>query len=227
MKNVIRPKYIPSGQRGTIKPTQPDDPLDGRLIDQQWFNLKWFVAKARSRPAGSVRRYFDRDDERQITEADSAYIALNTLGVPTFIVEEWVKVRGSKGNNGNNGRRRYKRVPVFPGFVFIAIKDEPALEHVHNCRHIDKLLGYGIEPHQVPLSAMLMLFTYHNQHVGKPKTNQENFKPGDIIEVLDGPWQFFEAIVNRQKSDERIEILLEMFGTHRPVEISLDSIQKI
>ncbi len=55
----------------------------------------------------------------------------------------------------------------------------------------------------------------------------EPLKAGESVSVTDGPFVQFDGQVNRLINAERIEIVLEILGSKRPVEISVDKLRRL
>jgi len=76
---------------------------------------------------------------------------------------------------------------------------------------------------KVPNSVVAFIKT--NQHITADKLNNLNkFKPGDKVQISDGPFQDYTAIFKYYKSDERIILLMNLLGHEQSLSIKKESV---
>jgi transcriptional antiterminator NusG len=137
--------------------------------------------------------------------------------VPT---EEVVEMRAGK-------KRRSER-KFFPGYVLVQMELDD--ETWHLVKETPKVLGFigGKADTPAPISdaeahAILQRIQAGSEHV-TPKTV---FEPGELVRVIDGPFNDFSGVVeevNYEKS--RLHVAVTIFGRSTPVELAFDQVEK-
>jgi transcriptional antiterminator NusG len=162
--------------------------------------------------------------EKQVMRALAERIELSGFGdrfgevlVPT---EEVVEMRAGK-------KRRSER-KFFPGYVLVQMELDD--ETWHLVKETPKVLGFigGKADSPAPISdaeanAILQRIQAGSEHV-TPKTV---FEPGELVRVIDGPFNDFSGVVeevNYEKS--RLHVAVTIFGRSTPVELAFDQVEK-
>lgn len=184
-------------------------------IDNQWIELKWFIALVR--PTRVV--------PRQQREDVKALEAMQAMGIPAW----YPTGKRRQIKSGPDGKRRMQTYLLFPGYLFVA--HVPDFARILNIRHITGMLGYetggSYVPSRVPGYAMQALFAGEEIRQRRIDVESEPLKSGESVSVIDGPFAHFDGQVNRLINAERIEIVLEILGSRRPVEISVDKLRRL
>lgn len=127
------------------------------------------------------------------------------------------------------GGRWHDRVePLFPRYLFL--RGEPGVDDfskVRSTRGVSDFVRFGPEPAMVPEEVIQFLQDSADpetgiHHLGK----RSQFKPGDRVHVLDGPFAGLEGILLKEKGEERVLVLLSIMGGHRNVAISTQSLTR-
>jgi transcriptional antiterminator NusG len=162
--------------------------------------------------------------EKQVVRALTERIELSGIGerfgevlVPT---EEVVEMRAGK-------KRRSER-KFFPGYVLVEMELDD--ETWHLVKETPKVLGFigGKADKPAPITdaeagAILQRVQAGSEHV-TPKTV---FEPGELVRVIDGPFNDFNGVVeevNYEKS--RLHVAVSIFGRSTPVELGFDQVEK-
>ncbi|MFK5997220.1 MAG: transcriptional activator RfaH [Rhodobacterales bacterium] len=112
------------------------------------------------------------------------------------------------------------RQPLFPGYIFIGL--DPATAPwcaVNSTYGVTRLVSFGTDsPMPVPLSLVerLQMRCDEDGLLLPPKT----LKKGDRIEILSGPFADFVTTIENIEPDQRIWVLLDLFG--RPTRVTVD-----
>jgi transcriptional antiterminator NusG len=133
-----------------------------------------------------------------------------------------------------NGQARTVKRNRFPGYVLVRMDMSDASWSA--VRHTPSVTGFVGHAHQpLPLSldeveTWLAPTLAEPKKVGEQKTPVEvvDFRVGDSVMVIDGPFATLHATINEINADsQRVKGLVEIFGRETPVELSFSQIQKL
>ncbi len=137
--------------------------------------------------------------------------------VPT---EEVVEIRG--------GQKRKSERKFFPGYVLVQM--ELSDDTWHLVKETPRVMGFigGKADKPAPITdreAELILARIHDsEDAPKPKTV---FEPGEVVRVIDGPFNDFNAIVEEVNYDKnRLKVAVTIFGRSTPVELDFIQVEK-
>jgi transcription antitermination factor NusG len=124
---------------------------------------------------------------------------------------------------------REKIEPLFPGYSFVRFNVE--LDPWHD---IFKLVGvYGIHcannmPKPMPdgFIAGLMAKEVNGAIPGDTPVHELPFRAGEIARMKDGPFVGFTGPIDRVDESGRISLMLTMLGSVRPVETTVEHLEK-
>lgn len=121
-----------------------------------------------------------------------------------------------------NGKRKTVEKKIYPGYVLVEmIVTDDSWYVVRNTPNVTGFIGLGVRP--TPMSQVEIDRIQKRMGVEEPKYKIE-FKPGDLVRIIDGPLKGFEAKVTDIDEDKgKIKVLVSMFGRETPV--NLDSLQ--
>lgn len=162
--------------------------------------------------------------EKQVMRAICERIEISGLGdyfgeviVPS---EEVVEMRAGK-------KRRSER-KFFPGYVLVEMELNDDTWHM--VKETPRVMGFigGKADHPAPISdqeatAILQRVQAGTEHA-TPKTV---FEPGELVRVVDGPFNDFSGVVeevNYEKS--RLHVAVTIFGRSTPVELDFGQVVK-
>ena len=137
--------------------------------------------------------------------------------VPT---EEVTEMRG-----GNQYRSERK---FFPGYVLVQM--EMTDESWHLVKEVPKMIGFigGTEDRPAPITdaeaAAILQRVQDGTAKPKPKVMYE---PGEIIRVIEGPFNDFDGVVEQVDYDKsRMKVSVSIFGRSTPVELEFGQVKK-
>ncbi|WP_372628222.1 transcription/translation regulatory transformer protein RfaH [Arsukibacterium sp.] len=113
--------------------------------------------------------------------------------------------------------------PMFPRYLFLQISSEQLnLSSIRSTRGISDFVRFGQQLAQVPagLIASLNLQQLAQQ---QQENNNQPFKAGDPLTVLNGPFSGIEAVYQLAEGDKRSVVLLNLLGQW--VKTSMDNQQ--
>ncbi len=157
---------------------------------------------------------------------------IQSLNMEEFIYE--VVVPQEEVAEIKNGQRRMVRRTVLPGYVLVRM--DLTDESWSAVRHTPSVTGFVGHAHQpVPLGldeveGMLAPVVVETAEPDKKKKKAEvlDFRVGDSVMVVDGPFATLHATITELNPDaQRVKALVEIFGRETPVELSFTQIQRV
>ena len=137
--------------------------------------------------------------------------------VPT---EEVVEIRG--------GQKRKSERKFFPGYVLVQM--ELSDDTWHLIKETPRVMGFigGKADKPAPITereANAILARVHDsEEKPRPKTL---FEPGEVIRVIDGPFNDFNATVEEVNYDKsKLRVAVTIFGRSTPVELDFTQVEK-
>lgn len=137
--------------------------------------------------------------------------------VPT---EDVVEMRG--------GQKRKSERKFFPGYVLVQM--ELTDESWHLVKETPRVMGFigGKADHPAPITereAEAILQRVHDaEDKPRPKTI---FEPGEVIRVVSGPFNDFNATVEEVNYDKnKLRVAVMIFGRSTPVELEFTQVEK-
>lgn len=112
---------------------------------------------------------------------------------------------------------------LFPGYIFGRFPCRTHYRLVASSPGVTKIVGFGGLPAVVDAAVIAEL----RQFVRDNETIEiaPEITPGDEVTVMDGPFRGLRAVVTRiMPAKERVAVLLELLGTQREVEVTLNRV---
>ncbi|MBT3562578.1 MAG: transcription termination/antitermination protein NusG [Gammaproteobacteria bacterium] len=175
-------------------------------------SMRWYVVHAYS------------GFEKQVMRSLHERIELNGLqdkfGEILVPAEEVVEMRAGK-------KRRSER-KFFPGYVLV----EMDLDDVswHMVKETPKVLGFigGKADQPAPITdaeaATILQRVQAGSEQATPKTV---FEPGELVRVIDGPFNDFNGVVEEVNYEKnRLHVAVTIFGRSTPVELDFGQVEK-
>jgi len=145
-------------------------------------------------------------------------------------VTKWVRIGRS---------RTIKHVPLFPRYVFVGMKEgaakslnaciwgRPLTLDNGNIPFINGGLVYALSDMQAAgaWDEAKAAAISEAERTRIAKKASEHFREGDSVMVVDDVWEGFNATVLHAGDDERIVLLLSLFGRATKVRVTLDQIR--
>jgi len=116
-----------------------------------------------------------------------------------------------------------KMRPLFPGYIFIRLNiNDGFWRKVNSTRGVARLVRFGKDPSPVPDGVVEGLIAHCSpegvlQGLGK-------LKPGDQVQITQGPFAGFLAQISDVKPDRRVHLLLEIMGQKSAMTISQEAV---
>ena len=121
-------------------------------------------------------------------------------------------------NSPFTGEPSYVTKPLFTGYIFVRFDLEMLFHKVRYTRGVHSLVSLGGGPVSVDDEVIEMVQSRVDRE-GFVKIG-EDFKPGEVVIVRDGPFRDIHAVFERDMNDrERVIILLDALNYQAHVEI--------
>jgi transcriptional antiterminator NusG len=174
---------------------------------------KWYVVHAFSGYEKSVKKNLSESIER-----DGLEDLFGQILVPS---EEVVEMR--------DGKRRTSERKFFPGYVLIEMELEEKSWHL--VKRIPNVLGFigGTSDQPVPITQREVdrILSRVEEGIDKPKP-KVMFEPGEVVRVVDGPFNDFEAVVEAANYESNmLKVAVLIFGRSTPVELEFVQVEKL
>jgi len=176
---------------------------------------RWYVVHAYSGFEQQVKRSLEERIRRFGMEDSFGEILV--LLVPT---EEVVEMRG--------GQQRKSERKFFPGYVLVQM--EMSDETWHLVKEVPRVMGFigGKADRPAPISdkeadAILQRM---QEGIEKPRP-KVLFEPGEVVRVVDGPFNDFNGVVEDVDYDKsRLKVSVLIFGRSTPVDLEFSQVEK-
>jgi len=174
--------------------------------------LRWYVVHAYSQFEAHVQRSLKERVERAGMQD-----LFGEILIPT---EEVVEMRG--------GQQRKSERKFFPGYVLVQM--EMTDETWHLVKDIPKVMGFigGTSDRPAPITdkEAEAILQRVQEGVDKPRP-KVLFEPGEVIRVIDGPFNDFNGVVEEVDYDKsRIKVSVLIFGRSTPVDLEFGQVEK-
>jgi transcriptional antiterminator NusG len=174
--------------------------------------LRWYVVHAYSGFENQVKKYLIERVERNGMQEKFGEIL-----VP---MEEVVEMR--------EGQKKRSERKFFPGYVLVQMEMDD--ESWHLVKDVPKVLGFigGTSDKPAPITDREAdsILQRIQDGVDKPKP-KVLFEPGEVVRVIDGPFNDFNGVVEEVNYDKsRMLVAVQIFGRSTPVELEFGQVEK-
>jgi transcriptional antiterminator NusG len=174
--------------------------------------MRWYVIHAYSGFEGQVKRSLEERIRRAGMEEK-----FGTVLVPT---EEVVEMRG--------GQQRKSERKFFPGYVLVQM--EMSDETWHLAKEVPRVMGFiggKADRHpQISDKEADPILRRVQEGIEKPRP-KVLFEPGEVVRVVDGPFNDFNGVVEDVDYDKnRLKVSVLIFGRSTPVDLEFSQVEK-
>src|SRR5262245_53179954 len=173
---------------------------------------RWYVVHAYSgyekKVAGSLK------------ERIALYNMQDKFGEVLVPTEEVVEMR--------SGQKRKSERKFFPGYVLVQMELNDDTWHL--VKETPRVMGFigGKADKPAPITdaeaAAILRRVEDGVEKPRPKTL---FEPGEVVRVVDGPFNDFQAVVEGVNYDRnRLQVAVQIFGRSTPVELEFSQVEK-
>ncbi|MFL1455777.1 transcription/translation regulatory transformer protein RfaH [Marinobacter sp. GN3S48] len=120
------------------------------------------------------------------------------------------------------GKRTRKLEPLFPGYLFVNLEQtDPMWSKLRSTRGVLRVVSFANKP--APIADDVIEHVRDSLHT---VAEQGGIKPGQSVELSDGPFQGLEAIFQAYDGEERAIVLISFMQKQQAVKVSVASIYK-
>lgn len=174
---------------------------------------KWYVVRAVSGSEKKVKHYIDNEISR--------------LNLQEFVTQ--VLVPTEKVYQIRKGKKISKEKNYFPGYILV----EAILtgEIIHTIKNIPGVLGFlGTkkgEPVPMRPSEVRRILGQMDDLLDKDEEMIEPFIVGEIVKVIDGPFNSFSGIIEEVNEEKKkLKVMVKIFGRKTPLELGYLQVEK-
>jgi transcriptional antiterminator NusG len=173
---------------------------------------RWYVIHAFSG--------FEKQVQRSLTERIVRAGMEDMFGEVLVPTEEVVEMKG--------GQKRRSDRKFFPGYVLVEMEMND--ETWHLVKEVPKVMGFigGTSDKPAPISQKEAntILSRVQEGVDKPRP-KILFEPGEMVRVVDGPFNDFNGTVETVDYDKnRLRVAVLIFGRSTPVELNFHQVEK-
>jgi transcriptional antiterminator NusG len=190
----------------------PAEPSVPGLTGADHSNKRWYVVHAYSG--------FEKNVARTLAERVELSALKEFFGEILVPTEEVVEMRA--------GQKRRSERKFFPGYVLVQMELNDDTWHL--VKETPRVMGFigGKADQPAPLTNAEANAILDRVAAGSEKATPKTvFEPGEIVRVIDGPFNDFSGVVeevNYEKS--RLHVAVTILGRSTPVELDFDQVEK-
>jgi transcriptional antiterminator NusG len=174
--------------------------------------MRWYVVHAYSG--------FEQQVKRSLEERVKRYGMEDRFGQILVPTEEVVEMRG--------GQQRRSERKFFPGYVLVQM--EMSDETWHLVKDVPKVMGFiggkGDKPAPISDKEADAILRRVQEGTEKPRP-KVLFEPGEVVRVVDGPFNDFNGVVEDVDYDKsRLKVSVLIFGRSTPVDLEFSQVEK-
>jgi transcriptional antiterminator NusG len=213
------PASLPSTSVATVEPDDDEDPVAALRQSLRFAPGDWYVVHSYAGYENKVKANL----ETRITSLDMEEYIFQ-VEVPT---REEVEVK--------NGKRLQVQNKVFPGYILVRMDLTP--ESYSCVRNTPGVTGFVGATDRVDRPAPLSLdevlkwlapTVEAEEKKAKPEIRVLDFEVGDSVTVTDGAFASLPASISEINADQqKLKVLVSIFGRETPVELNFNQVTKI
>jgi transcriptional antiterminator NusG len=174
--------------------------------------MRWYVVHAYSG--------FEQQVKRSLEERVRRFGMEDKFGQVLVPTEEVVEMRG--------GQQRKSERKFFPGYVLVQM--EMSDETWHLVKEVPRVMGFigGKADRPAPITDKEADAILHRVQEGAEKPRPKVlFEPGEVVRVVDGPFNDFNGVVEDVDYDKsRLKVSVLIFGRSTPVDLEFSQVEK-
>jgi transcriptional antiterminator NusG len=159
---------------------------------------------------------------------------ITSLDMEEFIYQ--VEVPTREEVEIKNGKRTQVQNKVFPGYILVRMELSPeSYSCVRNTPGVTGFVGAtdrADRPAPLSLDEVLKwlapIVQQEGKKAGKPEVKVLDFEVGDSVTVTDGAFASLQATISEINADQqKLKVLVSIFGRETPVELNFNQVTKI
>ena len=156
---------------------------------------------------------------------------ITSLDMEDFIYQ--IEVPTEEVTEIKNGKRQQVQRKVFPGYLLVRMElNDESWGTVRNTPGVTGFVGATSRPSPLSLDEVIKILV---PQTSTPKTTETkapatvvDFEVGESVTVMDGPFATLPATINEiNPEQQKLKVLVSIFGRETPVELSFTQVSKI
>jgi transcriptional antiterminator NusG len=153
---------------------------------------------------------------------------INSLDMEDFIFQ--IEVPTEEVTEVKNGKRQTVQRKVYPGYILVRMDlNDESWSAVRNTPGVTGFVGATSRPSPLLLDEVVkILAPAVEKKADKPVVRVVDFEVGESVTVMDGPFATLPATINEiNPEQQKLKVLVSIFGRETPVELSFNQVSKI
>lgn len=175
------------------------------MAQQTQDTRNWYTLRTFSGHEKKVKQYMEREIERLGLEDK-----IQEIMIPTETVFEM-----------RRGKKRTREKRMYPGYIFLNMVLDNELQHmITGLPSVIGFLSTGDEPTPLRPDEVRRMLGQVDEAAAMGEQPEIPFKPGDAVQVVDGPFNSFSGFVEEVYPDKmKVKVLVSIFGRKTPLEL--------
>jgi transcriptional antiterminator NusG len=155
-----------------------------------------------------------------------------TLNMEDYIFQ--IEVPQHEVTEIKGGKRQKVNEKVLPGYILVRMElTDESWAAVRNTPGVTGFVGLSNKPSPLSLDEVAALLAPEPEEPAKAKEQVKaapsvDFEVGESVTVMDGPFATLPATVNEINAEQqKLKVLVSIFGRETPVELSFNQVSKI
>lgn len=127
-------------------------------------------------------------------------------------------------------RRHARRVeavrrPLFPRYLFVCFdRDTARWRSINGTYGVDHLVCHGNEPVPLPDEIIAEIQARHDDDGLVVLDDPASFRPGQALEIVNGPLAWQTGLFQRLNGNERVVVLLDLLGRNLTATVPVEAV---
>jgi len=153
---------------------------------------------------------------------------INSLDMEDYIFQ--IEVPTEEVTEVKNGKRQTVLRKVYPGYILVRMDlNDESWSAVRNTPGVTGFVGATSRPSPLLLDEVVkILAPAVEKKAERPQVRVVDFEVGESVTVMDGPFATLPATINEiNPEQQKLKVLVSIFGRETPVELSFNQVSKI
>jgi len=153
---------------------------------------------------------------------------INSLDMEDYIFQ--IEVPTEEVTEVKNGKRQTVQRKVYPGYILVRMDlNDESWSAVRNTPGVTGFVGATSRPSPLLLNEVVkILAPAVEKKTERPVVRMVDFEVGESVTVMDGPFATLPATINEiNPEQQKLKVLVSIFGRETPVELSFNQVSKI
>ncbi|MGY1661262.1 transcription termination/antitermination protein NusG [Geodermatophilus sp. SYSU D00705] len=218
------PLTAPAADSDLVEPEEDEDPVEALRKALRIAPGDWYVVHSYAGYENKVK-----------TNLESR---IQSLDMEDFIYQ--IEVPTEEVTEIKNGKRTQVNRKVFPGYLLVRMElNDESWGAVRNTPGVTGFVGATSRPSPLTLDEVVKILAPTTTAPAAKATETTtttaaapaavvDFEVGESVTVMDGPFATLPATINEINAEQqKLQVLVSIFGRETPVELSFNQVQKI